>query len=134
MFTQIIDMFTQYFKECQPFLLTFTTWFSKSWHRLNEPLEMDSHEETNSWGGCRRMEKLYSFKIGCWDHIFKYMYFAESHCGLHVIWTVTNWLAVQRLECFSFLILNKRLVIESPWLKYIGITCTATTFTRTHLG
>ena len=37
MFTQIITMFTQYFKECQPFLLTFTTWFSKSWHRLNEP-------------------------------------------------------------------------------------------------
>ena len=39
MFTQIITMFTHYFKECQPFLLTFTTWFSKSWHRLNEPLK-----------------------------------------------------------------------------------------------
>ena len=38
MFTQIITMFTQYIKECQPFLLTFTTWFSKGWHRLNEPL------------------------------------------------------------------------------------------------
>ena len=38
MFTQTITMFTQYFKECQPFLPTFTTWFSKSWHRLNEPL------------------------------------------------------------------------------------------------
>ena len=37
MFTQIITMFTQYFKECQPFFLTFTTGFSKSWHRLNEP-------------------------------------------------------------------------------------------------
>ena len=33
----IITMFTQYFKECQPFFLTFTTRFSKSWHRLNEP-------------------------------------------------------------------------------------------------
>ena len=39
MFTQIITMFTQYFKECQPFLLTFTILFSKSWHRLHEPLK-----------------------------------------------------------------------------------------------
>ena len=39
MFTQIITMFTQYFKECQPFFLTFPTGFSKSWHRLNEPIE-----------------------------------------------------------------------------------------------
>ena len=38
MLTQIITLFTQYFKEYQPFLLTFITWFSKNWHRLNESI------------------------------------------------------------------------------------------------
>ena len=37
MFTQIITMFTHYFKKCQPSLLTLTSLFSKRWHRLNEP-------------------------------------------------------------------------------------------------
>ena len=48
MFTQMITMFTQYFKECQPFLLTFTTWFSKSWHRLTEPISRMLHVDIKS--------------------------------------------------------------------------------------
>ena len=71
MFTQIITMFTQYFKECQPFFLTFTTGFLKSWHRLNEPFLGETFAFANYLNHKMSMIKE--------EHILR-----KSHIGLNI--------------------------------------------------